>query len=485
MSDSQFQDSLDALLDVPFPRVADPAQVVAEVDATLLGGLPLGEVAQANPNQASHLQGPVVLPQPDKMLTDDESGIFPVPVASWAAGAAPAGVSTKNHPPPQGVDLSSLVQLGPSSSSYNHHYHMNTSNLYVGKGYSDCKSSGDTASTTSSDAAAAPFADGVGRSSTRKRNLKHRRANSSSHHHQQNHHHNNKPSLAAPAISEDEIEARKRRSDRNAREQARSQKIADQIAELHSLLEHAAIPHQPDKYHTLLCTAHYIRQLQQRATDLQQQHEQLLKTLQQASQHVNQQYVVSETTSSGSSTANAVSVASSDAGHIAPPVVVSSTSVASFSGSESVSNQSNNTDTVVSGTSTTPEDSILSGPDGINHKWIFDCSPFASAVTSIDGRFLECNQAFEHMSGYHRDELFDVPEGKTRNMSIFNILERQHIERVFAPLSEILQYNEETRRQQRKSSCRDSLSETVDLVRQEVVPHKTVRFIVRWPIDWQ
>ena len=328
-------------------------------------------------------------------------------------------------------------------SMFQHIRHTGTNrNVYAAQANGSCdfKSMGET---TASDAIRRRTAS----TTTRKRSHKHLQPRSSSS--------NNKTAAPPPAISEDEVEARKLRSDRNAREQARSQKIADQIAELHLLLDQSAVQHKQDKYHTLLCTVHYIRQLEQKASELQRQHDQLVGTLQQASQHMNQHSVGDRSSSSSIS-----------------PAVVSSTSECSFSASASASDSVSQIN--MNGERLEPEDTEEFPDGGINYKWIFDCCPFASSVTSIDGRFLKCNPLFEQLSGYTRQELLGVPDGKTRNMSIFNILHRQHIERIFAPLSEMLQYNEETRKQP-LNKLRDNLSEIVELGRSEVVPCKMVR----------
>jgi PAS domain len=122
--------------------------------------------------------------------------------------------------------------------------------------------------------------------------------------------------------------------------------------------------------------------------------------------------------------------------------------VSSSSGSDDASNPSSGQDS---------EEEGLPAVKGINYKWIFDSCPFPVAIASIDGRFMEINKEFEELTGYSRKELLPLerasmksskessneesaPNGdKKCNMSIFNILHRECIERLFCPMSKILQ----------------------------------------------
>jgi PAS domain-containing protein len=153
----------------------------------------------------------------------------------------------------------------------------------------------------------------------------------------------------------------------------------------------------------------YITSLQAKAMELTREHEKLLSTIQQTTEFVNRQYI-------------------------------------SGSGSEeSRAHESSDQD----------EESESDSPflQGINYKWIFDCCPFAVGIASIDGRFIDCNTEFERVSGYSRAELLplgqdnvassgpppDLATKKKHNMSIFNVLHRECIERLFCAMSKILQ----------------------------------------------
>lgn len=230
----------------------------------------------------------------------------------------------------------------------------------------------------------------------------------------------------------------KRRADRNAREQQRAQQVTDQIALLRALLEQSGIAlNKADKFSTLITVEQYIRQLQLRSVELATEHQQLLSTLQQTTELVHSQYN------------NNVAQP--------PPNAVSSSSSGSGSGSEESASRSSEPDD--------DEVSLRGALKELDYKWIFASCPFAVAVASIDGRFLDCNREFEELTGYSRTELLPMehhndkgattsnsscnsaqspaqPETKHKkhNMSIFNVLHRECIERLFCPMSKILRF---------------------------------------------
>ena len=90
-------------------------------------------------------------------------------------------------------------------------------------------------------------------------------------------------------------------------------------------------------------------------------------------------------------------------------------------------------------------------------------------MLSIDGRFLDCNAEFERLVGYRREELLprenlslivdealssaesageaaqgaaekEASASNTRNLSLFNLLSREHMEGVFLAMSEMLKH---------------------------------------------
>ena len=208
-------------------------------------------------------------------------------------------------------------------------------------------------------------------------------------------------------ISGDEGSRIKRKEERNAREQKRSQQIVDQIANLRDLLSSSNVPTKADKYSTLVTAAKYIRQLQGRAALLENEQKKLLVTIGQATDLVNNKYI---------------------------PVTSTAEAAENVSLDLSVGPKSDVTD----------EDESSSFVPGLDYRFVFLACPVAGAITSIDGRFLDCNDDFEDMTGYTKDELFRKPsesspfEPSERHMSVFNVLKREDMERLFVVMSDML-----------------------------------------------
>lgn len=218
------------------------------------------------------------------------------------------------------------------------------------------------------------------------------------------------------AVSEDEEERVRRRQDRNVREQQRSQKITQQIDHLKDVLAAASVPFKPDKYSTLVTVAEYIQQLQERSALLDVEHKKLVDTISRTNELVNDQYMPASTTGAN------------------PPGT-----------------------TNLEGTERSDDSMYI---PNVDYKTLFSRCGVPLAVLSIDGRFLECNHGFERLTGYTREELLpcemamaDTPLSSSdmqpvddthtqppapRNMSLFNILSREHMEAVFMAMSEML-----------------------------------------------
>lgn len=92
-------------------------------------------------------------------------------------------------------------------------------------------------------------------------------------------------------VSESEDENTRRRYDRNLREQRRSQKITEQIDELRDVLAAASIRFKPDKFSTLISVVDYVKQLQARSTMLDTEHKNLIDTISKTNEMVNESYL--------------------------------------------------------------------------------------------------------------------------------------------------------------------------------------------------
>jgi len=230
-------------------------------------------------------------------------------------------------------------------------------------------------------------------------------------------------------VSEDEGDRERRRQDRNLREQQRSRRITEQITLLRNVLTEAGVPCKPDKNSTLISVADYITQLQNRSDLLDGEHKKLLDTIARTNEMVNNQYY--QATADGSSVAT---------------------------GATPVSNDLLSDANMVNGPL---EDENVVFVQGLDYKSVFQRCGIALAVASIDGRFIDCNALFVTLSGYSREELLPGEElSKTevrpdeapsatpstnssgepppRNLSLFNLLNREDMEKVFSAMSGML-----------------------------------------------
>ena len=172
-------------------------------------------------------------------------------------------------------------------------------------------------------------------------------------------------SSSYPPISEDESDRKKRRSQRNLREQERSHQITARINELRNLLAEAGVHFKPDRYSTLVGVVNYIKMLQGRTKSLDEEHRKLIDTISGANHLVN---------GGGTTT------------------VQSHNKVLGESATQSSSDS--NTD-----------EEFLIFLQGIDYKFIFKSCGVALAITSVDGRFVDCNEEFLRVTEYTRDEL--------------------------------------------------------------------------------
>jgi len=181
---------------------------------------------------------------------------------------------------------------------------------------------------------------------------------------------NTSTSSSHPPISEDESDRKKRRYQRNLREQERSHQITGRINELRDLLAQAGMHFKPDRYSTLVGVVNYIKQLQNRTKTLDDEHRKLIETISGANRLAN-----------GSA----------------------STTVQSHGkvlGEASQSSSDSNTD-----------EEFMIFLQGIDYKFIFKSCGVALAITSVDGRFVDCNEEFLRVTNYTREELLGEEKG--------------------------------------------------------------------------
>jgi hypothetical protein len=227
------------------------------------------------------------------------------------------------------------------------------------------------------------------------------------------------------SISEDESDTEKRRRDRNQREQERSQRIANQIAELKSLLTMSNVPFKSDKFSTLVSVHEYICTLQQRSALLDAEQKKLVKTIARSNDIVNQsqhgQQAAGSTSSGTNNTSEIEQISAS--GHVIIP------------------------------TNAPPadEDELLVFVRGLDYKSVFGRIRVALCVLSIDGRLLNCNEEFIRICKMSRSMLVGAGlrppakeseeeveiAGKTP-MSLFSLVSREDMQKVFTAMGSML-----------------------------------------------
>ena len=175
----------------------------------------------------------------------------------------------------------------------------------------------------------------------------------------------------------------KRRWERNMREQQRSHKISAQIKELRSLLTESNIPFKPNKYSILFSVSEYIKQLQSRAIMLDAEHKKLIETIRQTSEMVNEgQTPEADTGTMGKET---------------------------------------------QGTNLSSDADMLF-VQGLDYRCVFEQSTTPMVVAALDGRILACNDEFEVILGYSKEELL--------KQSLFTVM--QNHEEIFMAMGEML-----------------------------------------------
>lgn len=183
------------------------------------------------------------------------------------------------------------------------------------------------------------------------------------------------PQQQQPCSEVDEPESRQ--SERNRREQERSHKITERITELRSVLSEAGVNFKPDRYSTLVSVANYVKALQVRSACLDEEHKKLLDS-------------VEKTDGVGADVKQQQTTRDLDDTMTASVVVASTTTT--FVNSLACDSISCN-------------DELLKFVHGIDYRKIFINSSIALAIASVDGRFVDCNDEFLHLTDYTREEL--------------------------------------------------------------------------------
>lgn len=187
-------------------------------------------------------------------------------------------------------------------------------------------------------------------------------------------------------ITEKDLEkmspAERRRYERNLREQQRSFRISQQIQQLRDVLAESKVPFKPNKYSILVSVADYIKQLQTRAIMLDSEHKKLFKTIQETNEMV----------ASGQ-------IPDANAPAPAPQ----------------------------NGNVTNDQGDLLI-VQGLDYQAVFEQTPTANGVASIDGRILACNQELEN--------ILECSKAQIERQSLFTLV--QNHQEIFEAMAELL-----------------------------------------------
>lgn len=183
--------------------------------------------------------------------------------------------------------------------------------------------------------------------------------------------------------------AERRRYERNLREQQRSFRISQQIQQLKDVLSESKVPFKPNKYSILVSVADYIKQLQTRAIMLDSEHKKLFKTIQETNEMVASGQIPDPNTAGGGGE---------------PPQ----------SGDQNAANNAQQ-----------GEQTFV---QGLDYQAVFDQTPTANGVASIDGRILACNKELESILDCSRDQI--------ERQSLFTLV--QNHQEIFEAMAELL-----------------------------------------------
>ena len=189
-------------------------------------------------------------------------------------------------------------------------------------------------------------------------------------------------------ITEKDLEkmspAERRRYERNLREQQRSFRISQQIQQLRDVLSESKVPFKPNKYSILVSVADYIKQLQTRAIMLDSEHKKLFKTIQETNEMVASGQIPDANTPSPAPTNN--------------------------------------------GNAATNEQGDMLIVQGLDYQAVFEQTPTANGVASIDGRILACNQELEN--------ILECSRAQIERQSLFTLV--QNHQEIFEAMAELL-----------------------------------------------
>ncbi|KAJ1452934.1 hypothetical protein M885DRAFT_525615 [Pelagophyceae sp. CCMP2097] len=229
-----------------------------------------------------------------------------------------------------------------------------------------------------------------------------------------------------------------RRLDRNIREQFRSSQISQQIEGLRQLLAEAGVPVKASKASILLGTVHYIRDLQRRHVDIEQERQRIMAemcSLIGRPWHAAPIMVKAEPKVDSPAAAEAQRTSEQPQAHDAggmPPAQPAPAyeACAGRRAAAAPPAQGAAANGACLYAPAPPGGPVAEAARSRAGDSAFDDSALPMADVSLDGRFLRVNDRFVHASGFSRDELAQI--------TIFNLTAPGHLHVAFSYISLVL-----------------------------------------------
>ncbi|CAM9730266.1 unnamed protein product [Phaeothamnion confervicola] len=241
----------------------------------------------------------------------------------------------------------------------------------------------------------------------------------------------------AHCISAFPAEGDKRRLERNAREQKRSLKISQKIEELRKILRGSGVPAKSSKSSILHEATIYIRQLQRRQAQVEQEREQFLQLLQQETGRGGGSGAPATAPACGGfppSISGASAVGGSSGvcppGTAAPPMGAPGmpTGAAAAGAEAAFGSGAVGAATTAVNASSGPAlvAAAMAGTTVVtshDYQLVFHCAAVPMAIASVNGNIVDCNLRLTAVTGYPKDELL--------TLTIFNLVADQFLQQTF------------------------------------------------------
>lgn len=234
--------------------------------------------------------------------------------------------------------------------------------------------------------------------------------------------------MGGPDIEDRKVVLDKRRSERNMREQKRSHKITEQISTLRNILQLSGVTCKGNKFSVLTTAAEYIQELQCRTDSLDKERLHFISQLK-SMERVSVGNILGMQCGVGGG-AGSVVQGSGASSTVASSTGASSTASSSCGGDDRLLASDPQGIDASGAAEPNSDQGTVAPPTGIDYSHVFRDAAVGMAVTTVDGRFIECNKRFEEESGYSKAEL--------QQLTVFNLTPTAELQSTFALVAQML-----------------------------------------------